>query len=46
MSNNLQKKIFSEFHLNFFDKMINQKRFEMIDIINNFKQRSDLSKKY
>ena len=36
MSNNLQKKIFSEFHLNFFDKMINQKRFEMIDIINNF----------
>ena len=36
MSDNLQKKIYSEFHLDFFDKMINKKRIEMINVVNNF----------
>ena len=34
MSDNLQKKIYSEFHLNFFDKLINKKRFEIVNFIN------------
>ena len=36
MSNNFQKKIYSEFHSNFFDKMINKKRSEIVEIINEF----------
>ncbi len=42
MSNNLQKKIYSEFHLNFFDKMINKKRSEVINIINEFTANKNL----
>lgn len=38
MSNNsnLQKKIYSSFHYNFLDKLINKKRIEIIEVVNNF----------
>jgi len=42
MSDNLQKKIYSEFHLNFFDKLINKKRFEIINFINNLTYNKNL----
>lgn len=42
MSDNLQKKIYSEFHLNFFDKLINKKRLEIINFINNLTYNKNL----
>ena len=36
MSKNLQQKIYSNFHINFFDKILNKKRFEITNIINEF----------
>ena len=42
MSNDTQKKIYSNLHNRFFDKIINKKRFEIIEIINNFIKNKDL----
>ncbi len=36
MSKNLQQKIYSNFHLNFFDRILNKKRFEITNIVNKF----------
>ena len=36
MSKNLEQKIYSNFHINFFDKILNKKRFEITNIINEF----------
>ncbi len=36
MSDKLQKQIYSEFHTNFFDKIVRRKRLEIINVINEF----------
>lgn len=36
MSDDLKNKIYSNFHHNFFDRIINKKRFEIINIVNDF----------